>query len=111
MLCFGFPGEDQLDLMSGNVTGIPLSFHYHLFWFLDWKEEAWVQKQAASKSAKRTTDLHRQFYMDFGFMQASSLDYQQPNKVTDRVVALWDGYSLYLLAVDEASRYIWVLLT
>jgi hypothetical protein len=31
--------------------------------------------------------------------------------LTDRVVASWDGYSSYLLIVDEASRYIWVFLT
>jgi hypothetical protein len=30
--------------------------------------------------------------------------------VTDRVVASWDGYSLCLLVVDEASRHIWVFL-
>jgi hypothetical protein len=28
MLQLGSPGEDQLDLMPGNVTGIPPSFHY-----------------------------------------------------------------------------------
>jgi hypothetical protein len=44
-------------------------------------------------------------------MQASSLDYQRPSKATDRVIASWDGYSSYLLVVDEASRYIWVFLT
>jgi hypothetical protein len=49
--------------------------------------------------------------MNFGFMRASSLDYQRPKKATGRVVASWDGYSLYLLVVDEASRYIWVFLT
>ena len=47
--------------------------------------------------------------MDFGFMQASSLDYTKPNKTLDRVVDSWDGS--YLPIVDEASRYIWVFLT
>ncbi len=55
MLCLGSPGEDQLDLMPGNVTRIPPGFHYHPFQFLDWKEEAWVQKQAATKSAEHWT--------------------------------------------------------
>jgi hypothetical protein len=111
MLCLGSPGEDQFDLMPGNITRIPPGFHYHLFRFLDWKEETWVQKQAAAKSAERTSDIRRRFYMDFDFMQALSLDCQRPNKATDRVIASWDGYSLYLLVVDEASRYIWVFLT
>jgi hypothetical protein len=47
MLRLGSPGEQQLDLLPGNVTGIPHGFHYHPFWFIDWKEEARVQKQAA----------------------------------------------------------------
>ncbi len=44
-------------------------------------------------------------------MRASSSDYQRPNKVTARVIASWNGYSLYILVVDEASRYVWVFLT
>jgi hypothetical protein len=91
MLHLGSPVEDQLDLMPGNVTGIPPGFHYHPFRFLDWKEEARVQKQAASKLAERTKDICWRFYVDFGFMHASSFDYQQINKATDRVVASWDG--------------------
>jgi hypothetical protein len=93
MLHLGYPGEDQLNLMPGNVTGIPPSLQYHPFRFLDWKEEARVQKQAAAKLAERTLYTHRRFYMDFGFMQASSLESQRPNKGIDRVIASWDGYS------------------
>jgi hypothetical protein len=111
MLHLGSPGEDQLDLLTGNITSIPPGFHYHPFCFIDWKEEARVQKQAAGKSAECTTEVGRQFCMDFGFMQASSLDYSRPNKKHDRVIDSWDGYSSYLLVVDEASRYIWVFLT
>jgi hypothetical protein len=47
MLCLGSPGKDQLDLLPGNITGVPSGFQYHPFWFLDWKEEAWIQKQVA----------------------------------------------------------------
>jgi hypothetical protein len=61
MLRLGSPGEDQLDLMPGNVTGIPPGFQYHPFLFLDWKEEAWVQKQVA-KLAKRTLDMHQRVW-------------------------------------------------
>ncbi len=49
--------------------------------------------------------------MDFGFMRASSSDYRKPNPKTDWVVQSWDGYSSYLLIVDEASRFMWVFLT
>jgi hypothetical protein len=33
MLRFGSPGEDQLSLLPGRVTGIPPGFHYHPFRF------------------------------------------------------------------------------
>ena len=49
--------------------------------------------------------------MDFGFMWSSRSDYSRPDKRSDRVIASWDGYSSYLLIVDEASRFIWVFLT
>ncbi len=52
MLQLGSPGEDQLDLLPVNVTGIPTGFQYHPFCFLDWKEEARVQKQAALRLAE-----------------------------------------------------------
>ncbi len=47
MLRLGSPGEDQLDLLPGNVTGIPNKFEYHPFRYIDWKEEARVQRQNA----------------------------------------------------------------
>jgi len=77
----------------------------------NWKEEAGIQKQAAQRSAERTTEAKRRFYMDFGFMCASTSDFSRPNKTTDHVVASYDGFSLYLLIVDEATRFIWVFLT
>lgn len=43
-------------------------------------------------------------------MRASTSDFSRPNTATDRVISSWDGYSAYLLVVDEASR-IWVFLT
>jgi hypothetical protein len=111
MLRFGSPGEDQLDLLPGRVTGIPAGFHYHPFRYIDWKEEARVQKQAAQRSAVRTTDIKRRFYMDFGFMHASTSTYGRPNKADDRIVLSHDSFSAYLLVIDEASRYAWVFLT
>ena len=111
MLRFGSPGEDQLSLLPGRVTGIPPGFQYHPFRFIDWKEEARIQKQAAQKSAERTTEIKRRYYMDFGFMQASTSTYGRPNKAEDRVVQSHDSFSSYLLVIDEASRYAWVFLT
>ena len=111
MLRLGSPGEQQLDLLPGNVTGIPPAFQYHPFRFIDWKEEARIQKQAAQRSAERTIECKRRFYMDFGFMRASTSNFSRPNKKDDRVVLSYDGFSSYLLIVDEASRFVWVFLT
>ena len=111
LLRLGSPGVHQLDALPGNVTGIPSVFEYHPFRFIDFKEQARIRKQAAQRSAVRTTERKKRFYMDFGFMRASSSDYAAPNKSVDRVITSWDGYSSYLLIVDEASRYIWVFLT
>jgi hypothetical protein len=44
-------------------------------------------------------------------MRASTYNYTQLNKATDTVVYSWDGYSSYLLVVNEGMRYIWVFLT
>ncbi len=50
--------------------------------------------------------------MDFGFFRASSPElHQHSTKGGDRVVFSHDGYTAYLLIIDEASRYIWVFLT
>jgi hypothetical protein len=111
MFRLGSPGEDQLDLLPGNVTGIPPGFHYHPFRSINWKEEARIQKQAALRLAERTTEVKRRFYMDFGFMRASTSNYSQPSTKHDRVVLSYDGFSSYLLIIDKASRHAWIFLT
>ena len=111
MLRLGSPGEDQLDLLPGNATGIPNKFHYHPFCYIDWKEEAWIQRQKAQKVAERTDEPRKRFYMDFGFMRVSDSDFDGRDRTRARVIKSWDGFSSYLLIVDEASRYIWVFLT
>ena len=103
MLQLGSPGEDQLDLLPGNATGIPNKFHYHPFWYIDWKEEARLQHQKAQKYAERTDEPRKRFYMDFGFMCASDSDYDGHDKSRARVIKSRDGFSSYLLIVDDAS--------
>jgi hypothetical protein len=65
----------------------------------------------AQRSAERTTDAKKQYYMNFGFMCSSPSEYSCPDKWMDHVIQLWDRYSSYLLIVNEASCYIWVFLT
>jgi hypothetical protein len=111
MLCLGSLGEQQLDMLPGNVTGIPPGFQYHPFCFIEWKVEARIQKQVALRSAERTTECNRCYYMDFGFMRASTSTFSQPAKKNGRVVLSYDGFSSYLLIIDKASQYAWVFLT
>ncbi len=44
-------------------------------------------------------------------MRSSTSDYARPNKATDWVVSSYDGYTLYILVIDEALQYAWVFLT
>ncbi len=103
LLHLGSPGVRQLDLLPGCVTGIPLHFRYHPFHFLDHKEHASIKKQPAQQSAVCTSECKHCLYMDFGFMRSSMSDYARHNKSTDRVTSSYNGYTLYLLVIDEAS--------
>jgi hypothetical protein len=49
-------------MLPGNVMGIPSEFHYHSFRFIDFKEQAWVRKQAAQWLAVRTTEAGKRLY-------------------------------------------------
>ena len=112
LLRLGSPGVYQLDHLPGNATGLPSEFDYHPFRFIDFKEQAMYSKQAVQRSALRVTERKCRFYMDFGFLWASSPDLNQPGtKGGDWVVYSHDGYTSYLLIVDEASGYTWVFLT
>jgi hypothetical protein len=110
LLCFGSPGVHQLDVLPGNVTGLPSTFEYHPFRFIDFKEQARVCKKAAQRLVVCTKDRRWRFYMDFGFVHSSTLDYSRPQKGKDRFICSYDGFTSYLLIVDKVTRYIWVFL-
>jgi hypothetical protein len=82
-------------MLPGNIMGIPSHFEYHPFRYTDFKEQARIQKQAVQQLAESTTDARKQFYMNYGFMQASMLDYQHPNKASNRVVTSFDWFTSY----------------
>ena len=109
-LRFGSPGEDQLDALPKHVEGIPPVFEYHPFRHINFKEQAYIRKQPARKSAECLPECGCEFFMDFGFMCASNDNYRRPNKNTDWAVQSYDGYSAFLLIVDGASRRVWVFL-
>jgi hypothetical protein len=75
LLQLGSPGISQLDLLPGNVLGIPAEFDHHPFRFIDFNAQARVRKQAAQRLAVCTPKRKQRFYMDFGFMWALAFDY------------------------------------
>jgi hypothetical protein len=110
-LRFGSPGEHQLDVLPSHVEGTPSRFEYHPFRNIDFKEQAYIQKQPANKSAERIPCCGSKFFMDFGFLWASLEDYKQPNKAVDWIVVSYNGFCAYLLIVSSASRQTWTFLT
>jgi hypothetical protein len=110
MLRFGSPGKHQLDILPSNVIGTPAVFEYHQFHY-DFREQAYIHKQAAQCTAKRIPKCCAEFNMDFGFLRSLTDDYKQPNKATNRIVLSHNGYSSHLVIVDGASRRVWVFLT
>ncbi|KAL9185818.1 hypothetical protein ACHAXT_003595 [Thalassiosira profunda] len=107
----GFCGEWQLDVIPASADGLPEQFNYHPFRFIDFKEAARIRKGAARRRAERVKGCGQRYYMDYGFMRASSSDFTSPKDDDDgRIVESFDGFSSYLLIVDEHSRYIWVFL-
>jgi hypothetical protein len=106
----GYCSEWQLANIPRHATGTPSKFFPHPLRFLDHKEQARIRKQPAGSHPETAPLPGQRFFLDFGFMRASTSDYSKPNLETDRVVTSFDGFSAYLIIVDEASRHIWVFL-
>jgi hypothetical protein len=102
------PGEHQLDILPGNVLGLPSVLEYC---FIDFHAQARVCQQAAQRTAVHVDERCKEFHMVFGFMRASANNYTQPSKTTDRIIQSYDGYSSYLLIVNAVTRFRWVFLT
>ncbi len=106
----GHCSEAQLAVLPSGVTGTPDHFECHPLRFVDHKVVAWMRKRAKGGEVVRVDGCGKRFYMDFGFMRASSTDFTRPDETKDRVVESYDKFTSYLLIVDEHSRYTWVLL-
>ena len=106
----GYCGEWQLDAITKAADGVPDVLAPHPFRFSDVKEQANVRRQPASSSAPRLNHKGQRFFMDFGFLRASTADFARPDAKKDRVISSFDGYTSYLAVVDDYSRYTWVFL-
>ncbi len=80
LLCFGSPGEHQLNVLPSNVVSMPATFEFHPFCFINFKEQAYIRKQAAGCTAEQIPTCGAEFFNDFAFMRASTEDYKRPNK-------------------------------
>jgi hypothetical protein len=107
----GHCGKNQLISLATRADGLLNCFKFQPFSHIDWKEQARIRKHAARRKAQKVTDTGAQFYMDFGFICTSSVDYRRPSITSDRVVYSYNGYSSYLLIVDDKSSMSWILLT
>ncbi len=107
----GHCGEDQLIALATKADGLPNSFEFHPFRHIDWKVQAWIHKHAARRQARKVDQAGARFYMDFGFIRASSDNYQRPNPHSDPVVDSYDGYSSYLLIMDNKLSMTWIFPT
>jgi hypothetical protein len=102
-LRFGSPGEGQLDVLPCNVDGMPPVFEYHPFCFVDFKEQAYICKQPAQRTAEHIPGCGSELFMVFGFMRASTEEYKWLNKALDCIIHSYDGNCAYLLIVDSES--------
>jgi len=107
----GHCGADQLNAFATRADGLPNGFEFHPFRHIGWKEQARIRKRAARRVATKVDEIGVRFYMDFGFIQASLVDYQRPNINSDIIIDSYDGYSSYLLIMDDKSSKTWVFLT
>lgn len=94
-----------MDELTEHAIGLPKSFEWHPFRFIDFKEQAKIQRRPVSRNPTKVAERGRRFYFDFGFIRASNDDFSRPTKEKDRVVESYDGFTSYLLIVDKVSKY------
>ena len=106
----GFPAEWQLDVITSHADGLPTKFEPHPFSVIPEKADAAIGKRPSGKEPMKVTERGQRFYMDFGFMRASTFNYLAPDVTQDRIVQSYDGFSSYLAIVDEVSKFVWIFL-
>jgi hypothetical protein len=108
----GHCSEWQLKVLPMSADGLPSRFHPHPFASYDHYNHARIRKRPATrgKHPSRAVKKRQRWFMDFGFLRASTTDYSRPDKTRDRVVTSFDGYNAYLIIVDEYTKFVWVYL-
>jgi len=110
-LRMGGCSETALSELPKHAVGLPSRLEWHPFRYIDFAEQARVRKQPAGRDPDKVTERAARVYLDYGFIRASNEDYSRPDRKKDRIVESYDGYTSYLLVVDEVSKYAWIFLT
>jgi hypothetical protein len=78
----GHCNEWQLKVLPMSTEGTPANFQPHPFASYDHYNQARIRKRPATrgKHPSRAVGKNQRLYMDFGFMRASTLSYDQPSK-------------------------------
>jgi hypothetical protein len=108
----GHCSDWQLKVLPMSADGLPSRFYPHPFASYDHYNQARIRKRPATrgKHPSRAVTRQQRFYMDFGYLRASTFDFSRPDKSSDRVVTSFDGYNSYLLIIDEFTKYVWIYL-
>jgi hypothetical protein len=108
----GHCSDWQLNVLPMSADGLPSRFYPHPFASYDHYNQARIRKRPATrgKHPSRAVTHQQCFYMDFGYLRASTFDFSRPDKHSDRVVTSFDGYNSYLLIIDEYTKYVWIYL-
>ena len=100
----GHAGKTSMEKLPGMVDGIPKLFPKNpLYQFTHY-----LTGKASKYMAGYTPSLHNiaktgsTFQMDFGFVRGSEYSYRDEN---DCLVTSIDGYTSYLLIIDETTRH------
>ena len=99
-----------MEVTLTKADGLPTKFAPRIFSKMEAKMSARIRKLPARKDPVKITKQGQQFYLDFGFMQASTDDYSRPDKGKDRIIRSYDGYSSYILIVEKIPPYVWIFL-
>jgi hypothetical protein len=103
--------ETSLSELPKHATGLPQKLEWHSFRYIDFAEQARVRKQPAGRDPEKVSGKATRMYLDYGFVRASNEDFSRPDRKKDRVIESYDGFTSYLLVVDEVTKYAWLFLT
>jgi hypothetical protein len=100
----GYCSNWQLHQLSSHTTGIPSKFFPQPLRFIDHKKHACIRKLPAGSHPAWALLPGQRWFIDFGFMHSSTLDFSVPNIAMDCIVTSFNVCTAYLLIVYEARR-------